>query len=68
MAKHEGVITYFNEKKGYGFISCDDKKNIYVHYSAIKGKGYKTLAEGQKVLFELESDSSGFQARNVAKI
>jgi CspA family cold shock protein len=68
MAEYEGVISYFNEQKGYGFISSKFGKKIYVHFSAIKGKGYKTLSEGQKVRFELAADDDELRAVNVVKL
>jgi CspA family cold shock protein len=63
-----GVITYFNEHKGYGFISSDNNESIFVHYSAIKGGGYRTLEEGQRVSFELKNGKRGLEADNVQKI
>lgn len=64
----EGIITYFNEKKGYGFISSDEHENIYVHFSSIMGRGYKVLQEGQRVLFELQKSEEGLEARNVRSV
>lgn len=53
-----GVVKWFNESKGYGFISDDEGgKDVFVHFSAIQSQGFKTLKEGQKVTFEIESDS-----------
>lgn len=61
-----GTVKWFNESKGYGFISPDDgSKDVFVHFSAIQGSGFKTLAEGQKVSFEVEQGPKGPQARNV---
>ena len=52
-----GTVKWFNETKGYGFISNDDGSgDVFVHFSAIVGEGFKTLAEGQKVSFEVEAD------------
>jgi cold shock protein len=65
-----GLVKWFNDSKGYGFIqAADDKDNrdIFVHYTAISGEGFKTLAEGQQVLFELVDSPKGPQALNVAK-
>jgi CspA family cold shock protein len=64
-----GSVKWFNDSKGYGFIQADgsDNRDIFVHYSAITGDGFKTLAEGQKVLFELIDGPKGPQAANVQK-
>jgi CspA family cold shock protein len=64
----EGTIKWFNEKKGYGFIQQDNGQDIFVHYSSIEGDGFKTLAEGQRVKFEIEEGAKGPKAINVAKI
>ena len=63
-----GSVKWFNDSKGYGFISAEgDTRDIFVHYSAIQGEGFKTLAEGQLVDFELIDGPKGPQASNVAK-
>ncbi len=65
-----GLVKWFNDSKGYGFIQAtDDKDNrdIFVHYTAIAGDGFKTLAEGQQVEFELVDSAKGPQALNVFK-
>jgi CspA family cold shock protein len=64
----EGTIKWFNEKKGYGFIQQDNGQDIFVHYSSIEGDGFKTLAEGQRVQFEIEDGAKGPKAINVTKI
>jgi CspA family cold shock protein len=64
----EGVVKWFNEKKGYGFIKKDDGQDIFVHYSAIKGKGFKSLVEGDKVRFEVQQGAKGPSASDVEKI
>jgi CspA family cold shock protein len=64
----EGVVKWFNEKKGYGFIKKDDGQDIFVHYSAIKGKGFKSLAEGDKVRFEVQQGAKGPSASDVEKL
>jgi len=69
MAKVTGKVKWFNENKGYGFIERDDGSgDVFVHYSAIQGEGFKTLAEGQKVEFEVTETEKGPQANNVVKI
>jgi CspA family cold shock protein len=61
-----GKVKYFNDLKGWGFISSEDSDdNIYVHYTAIKMEGYKTLKPGQAVLFEVTDTDKGQQAQNV---
>ncbi|HEY3317280.1 MAG TPA: cold-shock protein [Coriobacteriia bacterium] len=64
----EGVVKWFNPDKGYGFISRDDGDDIFVHYSEIQMDGFKTLAEGQSVEFEVTTGQNGKpQASNVRK-
>ena len=64
-----GSVKWFNDAKGYGFIQQDgSEKDVFVHYTAIQGDGFKTLAEGQKVEFELIEGPKGPQAANVAKV
>ena len=61
-----GTVKWFNEAKGYGFISpSDGGKDVFVHFSAIQGDGFKTLAEGQAVSFDVEDGPKGPQASNV---
>ncbi len=64
----EGTIKWFNEKKGFGFIQQDNGPDICVHYSSIIGDGFKTLAEGQRVQFDIEDGNKGPKAVNVMKI
>jgi CspA family cold shock protein len=64
----EGTIKWFNEKKGFGFIQQDNGQDIFVHYSSIMGDGFKTLAEGQRVRFDIEEGAKGPKAINVEKI
>ncbi|MDQ7016101.1 MAG: cold-shock protein [Gammaproteobacteria bacterium] len=66
MSNVTGTVKWFNEEKGYGFISQDDGgADVFVHFRAISGEGFKTLAEGQKVTFEVEQGPKGLQAANV---
>jgi CspA family cold shock protein len=61
-----GTVKWFNDAKGFGFITPEDGgKDVFVHHSAIQGSGFKTLAEGQKVKFELKSTPKGPSAENV---
>ncbi len=64
----QGSVKWFNESKGYGFITADEGKDVFVHYSAIQGDGFKTLREGEKVSFEIVNGEKGPQAANVAKL
>ncbi len=61
----EGQVKWFNEKKGYGFIQQGDGKDLFVHYTAIQGDGFKSLKEGQKVRFEIEETPKGSKAKDV---
>lgn len=63
-----GVMKWFNNRKGYGFLFDDDGNEIFVHYSAILSDGYKSLKEGEKVSFEVTEGKKGLQAINVKKI
>jgi len=60
-----GVVKWFNPKKGFGFIEREDGEDVFVHYSAIKAEGYKSLEEGQRVQFDIEEGQRGLQAVNV---
>ncbi len=62
-----GKVKWFNTSKGYGFITRDDGEDIFVHYSAISGDGFRSLREGQRVEFEVTSGPKGPQASNVLK-
>ncbi|CAM3081923.1 cold-shock protein [Lactococcus hircilactis] len=63
----QGTVKWFNATKGFGFITAEDGKDVFVHFSAIKTDGFKTLDEGQKVTFDLEDGPRGPQAINVEK-
>lgn len=63
-----GKVKWFNEKKGYGFIESDDGGDVFVHFSAIQGDGFKTLADGQPVQFDVTEGKKGPQAANVVKL
>lgn len=63
-----GTVKWFNDKKGFGFISQDDGDDVFVHHTSIQGEGFKTLAEGDKVEFELVEDQKGFKASDVVKL
>jgi len=67
--KLTGTVKWFNSKKGYGFITRDDGKgDVFVHFTAIKEEGFKTLEEGQKVEFEMVQEDRGEKAQNVVKL
>ena len=60
-----GTVKWFNDSKGFGFISQESGQDVFVHYSAINGDGHKTLKEGQKVTMNVTSSAKGLQAENV---
>ena len=62
-----GTVKWFNDSKGYGFISQPTGDDIFVHFSAIQGEGFRTLAEGEEVEFELKETEKGLQAANVVR-
>ncbi len=64
-----GTIKWFSDEKGYGFITPEDgRKDVFVHFSALQGEGFKSLAEGQKVSFDVTAGPKGEQAANVIKL
>jgi CspA family cold shock protein len=66
MASQTGIVKWFNEGKGFGFIAPDDGgKDLFAHYSEIKGSGFKTLAEAQRVEFDVTEGKKGLQASNI---
>jgi len=65
---NQGTVKWFNAEKGFGFIEVEGGEDVFVHFSAITGDGFKTLEEGQKVSFEITQGNRGAQAANVAKL
>ena len=63
-----GVVKWFNDAKGYGFIECEGSADVFVHYRAINGTGRRTLYEGQQVSFEMAEGDKGLQASNVTVV
>jgi len=61
----EGTVKWFNDQKGYGFIEQDDGQDLFVHHTGINGSGFKSLDEGQRVRFEIETSPRGPKATNV---
>jgi CspA family cold shock protein len=68
MARINGTVKWFNDAKGFGFIQRDGGPDVFVHYSAIQSNGFKSLAEGDKVEFEIVDGQKGPQAANVTKV
>ncbi|HLG30090.1 MAG TPA: cold-shock protein [Candidatus Brocadiales bacterium] len=63
-----GTVKWFNDRKGFGFITQDNGEDVFVHHTAIKGEGYKSLAPEDKVEFETTQDAKGLRAANVVKL
>jgi CspA family cold shock protein len=68
MARITGTVKWFNDAKGFGFIQREGGPDVFVHFSAIQSSGFKSLAEGDKVEFEIVDGQKGPQAANVAKV
>ena len=66
--RERGAVKWFNEAKGFGFITREGEPDVFVHHSAIQGNGFKTLAEGQRVEFEVVQGQKGLQAKDVRKL
>lgn len=64
----KGTVKWFNAEKGYGFLQVEGGEDVFVHFSAIQGEGFKTLDEGQAVEFDITQGSRGAQAENVVKL
>ena len=64
----QGLVKWFNDAKGYGFITQEDGQDVFVHYSAVQGSGFRSLAEGDRVEFEVTRGPKGLQAANVKKV
>ena len=65
---NKGTVKWFNAEKGYGFITGEDGNDVFVHFSAIVGEGFKSLDEGQAVTYYLQQGNRGMQAANVVKL
>ncbi|HME45576.1 MAG TPA: cold-shock protein [Syntrophorhabdales bacterium] len=63
-----GTVKWFNESKGFGFIAREDGEDVFVHHTAIQGNGFKTLAEGQAVSFDVDKGPKGLRAINVVAV
>lgn len=64
----QGTVKWFNDSKGFGFITSEDGSDVFVHHTSIQGNGFKSLAEGEKVSFDIEKGPKGPKAVNVVKL
>ena len=63
-----GIVKWFDDKKGYGFIENEEGGDVFVHHTGISGSGFKTLSEGDRVTFDVEQETRGLKATNVVKV
>jgi CspA family cold shock protein len=68
MSMAKGTVKWFNESKGFGFITQEDGADVFAHYSAIEGNGFKTLTEGDSVSFDVVDGEKGLKATNIVKL
>jgi len=69
MAEREvGTVKWFNDSKGFGFITCENETDVFVHFTSIRGEGYRSLDDGQKVEFEVAEGDKGLQAQDVVAV
>lgn len=68
MARRKGTVKWFSDAKGYGFITPEDGDDVFVHHTSIDGSGYRTLAEGEEVEFEVADETQGPKAQNVMRL
>ncbi len=66
--KSVGTVKWFNDRKGFGFITLEDGNDVFVHFSAVQGEGFRTLKEGETVEFDVTSGGKGPQATNVVRM
>ena len=66
--KEQGTVKWFNTSKGYGFIGRESGEDVFVHFSAIQGEGYRSLKEGERVSFDVTTGPKGLQAENVERV